>query len=85
MAIGLVVGLNYRNPFTEPQALFSQMKTHPFIAKLLEKGKMIRYGAKAIPEGGYWSIPKNYGDGFLITGDATAFLNPARLKGVTWQ
>jgi electron-transferring-flavoprotein dehydrogenase len=82
MAIGLVVGLNYRNPFTEPQALFSQMKTHPFIARLLEKGKMIRYGAKAIPEGGYWSVPKNYGNGFLITGDATAFLNPARLKGV---
>lgn len=82
MAIGLVVGLNYLNPLTEPQALFSQMKSHPFIAKLLEKGKMIRYGAKAIPEGGYWSIPRNYGDGFLITGDSSAFLNPARLKGV---
>ncbi len=41
------------------------MKTHPYIAKMLDKGKMIRYGAKAIPEGGYWSIPKNYGDGFL--------------------
>jgi electron-transferring-flavoprotein dehydrogenase len=82
MAIGLVVGLNYRNPYEEPQALFSQMKTHPFVAKLLEKGKMIRYGAKAVPEGGYWSVPKNHGNGFLITGDATAFLNPARLKGI---
>lgn len=82
MSIGLVVGLNYRNPFTEPQALFSRMKTHPFVSKQLEGGKMIRYGAKAIPEGGYWSIPKNYGDGFLITGDSTAFLNPARLKGI---
>jgi electron-transferring-flavoprotein dehydrogenase len=82
MSIGLVVGLNYRNPFTEPQALFSQMKQHPFIAKLLEKGKMKRYGAKAIPEGGYWSVPKNYGNGFLIVGDSSAFLNPARLKGL---
>ncbi len=82
MSIGLVVGLNYRNPFTEPQALFSQMKQHPFIAEILAKGKMVRYGAKAIPEGGYWSIPKNYGDGFLLVGDASAFLNPARLKGI---
>lgn len=82
MSIGLVVGLNYRNPFTEPQALFSQMKQHPFVARLLTNGKMLRYGAKAIPEGGYWTIPKNYGDGFLIVGDATAFLNPARLKGI---
>ncbi len=82
MSIGLVVGLNYLNPFTEPQALFSKMKLHPFIADILSKGKMLRYGAKAIPEGGYWSIPKNYGDGFLIVGDSTAFLNPARLKGI---
>jgi electron-transferring-flavoprotein dehydrogenase len=82
MSIGIVVGLNYRNPFTEPQALFSKMKMHPHVSRMLEKGKMVRYGAKAIPEGGYWSIPKNYGDGFLITGDATAFLNPARLKGI---
>lgn len=82
MSIGLVVGLNYRNPFTEPQALFSKMKQQPFIADLLAKGKMLRYGAKAIPEGGYWSIPKNFGDGFLIVGDSTAFLNPARLKGI---
>ncbi len=82
MSIGLIVGLNYRNPFTEPQALFSKMKSHPFISDILSKGKMLRYGAKAIPEGGYWSIPKNYGDGFLIVGDSTAFLNPARLKGI---
>jgi electron-transferring-flavoprotein dehydrogenase len=82
MSIGLVVGMNYRNPFTEPQALYSQMKLHPFIKPVLEKGKMVRYGAKSIPEGGYWSIPKNYGDGFLIVGDSSSLLNPARLKGV---
>ncbi|MCK4856504.1 MAG: electron transfer flavoprotein-ubiquinone oxidoreductase [candidate division Zixibacteria bacterium] len=82
MSIGLVVGLNYRNPFTESQALFSQMKAHPHIRSMLEKGKMVRYGAKTIPEGGYWSIPRNYGDGFLITGDSSSLLNPARLKGI---
>ncbi len=82
MSIGLVVGLNYRNPFTEPQALFSKMKQHPYVRELLSKGKMVRYGAKALPEGGYWSIPKAYGDGFLIVGDSASFLNPARLKGI---
>lgn len=82
MAIGLVVGMNYKNPYTEPQTLFSQMKTHPFIAEPLKKGKMVRYGAKSLPEGGFWSIPKNYGDGFLIVGDSSSLLNPARLKGI---
>jgi electron-transferring-flavoprotein dehydrogenase len=82
MSIGLVVGMNYRNPFTEPQALYSKMKLHPFVKDILSKGKMVRYGAKAIPEGGYWSIPKSFGDGFLIIGDSASFLNPARLKGI---
>lgn len=82
MSIGLVIGMNYKNPFTEPQALFSQMKKHPEIRKMLEKGKMVRYGAKSIPEGGFWSIPKNHGDGFLIVGDSSSLLNPARLKGI---
>jgi electron-transferring-flavoprotein dehydrogenase len=82
MSIGLVVGMNWRNPVTEPQAMFSKMKTHPFVKGILEKGKMVRYGAKSIPEGGYWSIPRNYGDGFLIVGDSSSLLNPARLKGI---
>jgi electron-transferring-flavoprotein dehydrogenase len=82
MSIGRVVGMNYRNPYTEQQALFSKVKQHPFIKPVLEKGKMLRYGAKTIPEGGYWSIPKNYGDGFLIVGDSSSLLNPARLKGI---
>lgn len=82
MQIGIVVGMNYRNPFTEPQALYSRMKQHPFVKDILSKGKMVRYGAKALPEGGYWSIPKAYGDGFLIVGDSASFLNPARLKGI---
>jgi electron-transferring-flavoprotein dehydrogenase len=80
--IGLVVGLDYRHPFTDPHRLFQQYKQHPAIARLLEGGKMLHYGAKTIPEGGYFSRPKFYGSGFLIVGDAASFLNSQKLKGI---
>jgi electron-transferring-flavoprotein dehydrogenase len=80
--IGLVVGLDYRNPRLEPHANFQAMKTHPSIAKLLSGGTMIRYGAKAIPEGGWWAMPRPYVDGALLVGDTAGMLNPMRLKGV---
>lgn len=80
--IGLVVGLDYRNPTLDPHHEFQRMKTHPAIRELLEGGTMVEAGAKAIPEGGYFSMPRLYGDGFLITGDSGGFLNPARLKGI---
>jgi electron-transferring-flavoprotein dehydrogenase len=82
LALGFAVGLNYRNPLTDPHNLFSKFKTHPFIKSILEGGKMLRYGAKAIPEGGYFSMPRMYGDGFLIAGDSAGFLNSQRLKGI---
>ncbi len=80
--IGLVVGLDYVDPNTEPHKLFQQLKTHPEIRRLLEGGKMIEYGAKALPEGGYHTIPRPYADGVLLAGDVASFLNPMRLKGV---
>jgi electron-transferring-flavoprotein dehydrogenase len=80
--IGLVVGLDYRHPFTDPHRLFQEFKQHPAIARMLEGGKMLYYGAKTIPEGGYFSIPKYYGDGFVIIGDAASFLNSQKLKGI---
>jgi len=82
-AVGLVVGLDYENPWTDPHDLFQRMKTHPEIAKLLEGGKMINYGAKAIPEGGWYAMPKLYGDGFLIVGDSAGFLNSQKIKGIS--
>jgi electron-transferring-flavoprotein dehydrogenase len=82
LSIGFVVGLNYRNPLTDPHNLFSKFKTHPYVKSILEGAKMLRYGAKAIPEGGYHSMPKMYGDGFLIIGDSASFLNAQRLKGI---
>ena len=80
--IGLVVGLDYRNPHTDPHRLFQQFKQHPVIAKMLAGGKMLYYGAKTIPMGGYFAQPKYYGDGFCIIGDSAGFLNSQKLKGI---
>jgi electron-transferring-flavoprotein dehydrogenase len=80
--IGLVVGLDYQDPLTDPHRLFNEFKQHPAISKMLEGGKMLHYGAKTIPEGGLLSQPKYYGDGFLIIGDSASFLNSQRLKGI---
>jgi electron-transferring-flavoprotein dehydrogenase len=80
--VGLVVGLDYKNPLLDPHLEFQRMKTHPRIAGILEGGKMAFYGAKALPEGGWWSLPRSAGDGFLIIGDSAGFLNGERLKGI---
>ncbi|MGE0102356.1 MAG: 4Fe-4S dicluster domain-containing protein [Blastocatellales bacterium] len=80
--IGLVVGLDYQDPYTDPHRLFQKFKQHPAIAKMLEGGKMLYYGAKTIPEGGLFSQPKYHGDGFLIIGDSASFLNSQKLKGI---
>ena len=80
--IGLVVGLDYKNPTLDPHHELQRLKLHPAIRKILEGGKMIAAGAKAIPEGGYYSMPRLYGEGFMILGDSASFLNGARLKGI---
>jgi electron-transferring-flavoprotein dehydrogenase len=80
--IGLVVGLDYKNPTLDPHHEFQRFKLHPAIRPLIEGGKMISAGAKAIPEGGYFSMPRLYGDGFMIVGDSAGYLNGARLKGI---
>jgi electron-transferring-flavoprotein dehydrogenase len=80
--VGLVVGLDYKNPYLDPHGEFQHMKTHPKVAEILEGGKLAFYGAKAIPEGGWWSMPRPYGDGFLIVGDSAGTLNSQRLKGI---
>jgi electron-transferring-flavoprotein dehydrogenase len=82
LIVGLVVGLDYKNPLLDPHLEFQRMKTHPRIAGLLQGGKMAFYGAKALPEGGWWALPQSAGDGFLIIGDSAGFLNGQRLKGI---
>ncbi len=80
--IGLVVGLDYRDPRIDPHHEFQKFKTHPLIADLLKGGKMIRYGAKAMPVGGWYTMPQLAADGVMIVGDSAAMLNGERLKGI---
>ncbi len=82
ISLGLVVGLDYRDPFLDPHREFQRFKNHPQIAAFLKRGKVIHYGAKALPEGGYFSIPKSYFSGGLLIGDGAELLNAQRLKGI---
>ena len=82
ISIGFVAGLDYRDPMFDPHIAFQHFKRHPLVASMLDGGQMMRYGAKALPEGGWHTIPRVYADGALIAGDAGGFLNSMRLKGV---
>ena len=82
VSIGLVCGLDYRDPMFDPHVNFQHLKRHPLIASILDGGQMVRYGAKALPEGGWHTIPRTYADGVLIAGDAGGFVNSVRLKGI---
>src|SRR4029078_6972921 len=81
-SVGFVSGLDYRDPMFDPHVTFQHFKRHPLVASLLEGGQMIRYGAKALPEGGWHTIPRLHADGLLIAGDAGGFVNSMRLKGI---
>jgi electron-transferring-flavoprotein dehydrogenase len=82
LAVGFVAGLDYKDPMFDPHVAFQQFKLHPLVSRLLRGGQMVRYGAKALPEGGWNTLPQPYMDGGLIAGDAGAFLNSFRLKGI---
>jgi electron-transferring-flavoprotein dehydrogenase len=82
LSIGLVLALEYANPEFDPHATFQTWKTHPHLRKILEGGKMVRYGAKSLPYGGWYAMPRNYLDGGLIIGDSGSFLDSQRLKGI---
>jgi len=82
VSLGFVTALDYPDPRLDPQRVLQEFKKHPFIAQLLAGGKMVRYGAKSMPYGGWWSIPPVSGDGWMLLGDTAGFLNSARLKGI---
>src|SRR5712691_9154809 len=82
VSLGFVIGLDYPDPRLDPQRVLQEFKRHPFTRKLLEGGKMIRYGAKSLPYGGWWAIPPVAGNGWMILGDSAGFLNSQRLKGI---
>ena len=82
LSVGFVVGLDYKDPLFDPHQAFQRFKQHPLVAPLLKGGEMTRYGAKALPEGGWHALPRCHVDGGLIVGDAAGFLNSMRLKGI---
>ena len=82
VSVGTVVGLEYADSLFDPHEAFQKFKTHPFIKHVLEGGELVRYGAKTVPYGGWYSMPRTYVDGGLIAGDSASLLNSQRLKGI---
>lgn len=83
ISIGLVVGLDYRQHGLDVHVLLQQLKGHPLIRPYLEGGEMLEWGAKTIPEGGFYALPdRMHGDGLLLAGDAAGFVDVPSLKGV---
>jgi electron-transferring-flavoprotein dehydrogenase len=83
VSIGFVVGLDYRDATLSVHDLLQQFKTHPLVRGILDGGERVAWGAKAIPEGGFWSLPASVSmPGAVIAGDAAGFVNVPRLKGV---
>ena len=81
VSVGFVVHLNYENPWLYPYMEFQRFKHHPLIADLLKGGKRIAYGARAITEGGWQSIPKLTFPGGALLGCSAGFVNVPRIKG----
>ncbi len=82
LSVGYVVGLDYQDPRVDPHHVFQSFKQHSLARPLLEGGKMIRYGAKSLPYGGWLTMPKLAGKGWMILGDSASMLNSQRLKGI---
>lgn len=81
VSFGMVVDLAYHNPYMSPFDEFQRLKTHPIIRNILEGGKRLSYGARALTKGGLNSLPKLTFSGGVLVGDDAGFLNPAKIKG----
>ncbi|HEX6714014.1 MAG TPA: electron-transfer flavoprotein:ubiquinone oxidoreductase [Thermoleophilaceae bacterium] len=83
VSIGLVVGLDYRDATFSVHDALQELKTHPFIRKILEGGKRVAWGAKTLPSGGYWAMPTSLSvPGMVMAGDCAGMVNVPKLKGV---
>src|SRR5919202_3401602 len=84
VSIGFVVDLEYADATTSAHDLLQLFKTHPMVREILDGGERVGWGAKAIPAGGYWAMPKLTMPGALLVGDAGGMVNLAALKGVNY-
>jgi electron-transferring-flavoprotein dehydrogenase len=83
VSLGIVAGLDYPQRTLDVHDLLQQLKTHPMVREILAGGELLEWGAKTIPEGGFYALPERFsGDGILIAGDAAGFVDVASLKGI---
>ena len=83
VALGIVAGLDSGDPRFDGHDLLQRLKLHPWVRRMLEGGELLEWGAKTIPEGGYWSLPERFsGDGVMTVGDCAGFVDVPSLKGI---
>jgi len=82
VSVGLLTGLDYADPYLDPHREFQKFKLHPMVAGILKDGKIVQYGAKTAPVGGYWSVPKLAFDGGVLVGDSAGLFVSQKIKGV---
>lgn len=80
--LGLVAYLDTKDPLLDPHRELQKLKTHPFVAKMIQGGKVVAYGGKTLPAGGYYSMPKLAGDGWMVIGDSASMVDVQKLKGI---
>jgi electron-transferring-flavoprotein dehydrogenase len=80
--LGLVAYLDSKDPLLDPHRELQRLKTHPFIADMIKGGQVIAYGGKTLPAGGWYSMPKLFGDGFMVCGDSASMVDVQKLKGI---
>lgn len=80
--LGLVAYLDSKDPLLDPHRELQKLKTHPFIQKMIKGGKVVAYGGKTLPAGGWYSIPKLYGEGWMVCGDSASLVDVQKLKGI---
>ncbi len=82
VTVGLIIGLDYKDPAMDPHREFQKYKLHPYIANILDGGRLMQYGAKTAPVGGFFSIPGLAVDGGMLIGDSANLFNSQKIKGV---
>lgn len=80
--VGLVAYLDSEDPLLDPHRELQKLKTHPFLQSMIKGGKVIAYGGKTLPAGGWYSMPKLYGNGFMVCGDSASMVDVQKLKGI---
>jgi electron-transferring-flavoprotein dehydrogenase len=82
VSVGLLTGLDYHDPYLDPHREFQKFKLHPYVADLLKEGKLVQYGAKTAPVGGFFSIPKLTFPGGMLVGDSASLFISQKIKGI---